>query len=173
VTPEERRALSVLSRRWGFAVNSVAASALLSPAARARIYRRRGLDVADATVFPRCYFHTADVRIGPGALVNYGCHVENVARVEIGARTALGMFVRILTSTHAVGGHEARAGAWSVHPVTIGAGCWIGASAVILPGVTVGDGCVVAAGAVVRDDCAPDGLYAGVPARRVADLDAG
>ena len=38
-------------------------------------------------------------------------------------------------------------------------------------GVTVGDGCVLAAGAVVTGDCEPDGLYAGVPARRVKDLD--
>lgn len=172
-SPGERRARSVLSRRWGFAVNTLAASPLLSPTVRARIYRRRGLEIDDATVFPRCYFHTADVCIGAGALVNYGCHVENVARVEIGARTALGMFVRILTSTHAAGAHEARAGAWSVHAVKIGAGCWIGASAVILPGVTIADGCVVAAGAVVRDDCEADGLYAGVPARRVADLEVG
>jgi maltose O-acetyltransferase len=167
------RARSVLSRRWAFAVNSLAASPLLSPAARARIYRRRGLEVDDATIFPRCYFHSGNVRIGASALVNHGCHVENVARVEIGDRTALGMFVRILTSTHEVGDHEARAGAWNVHPVSIGAGCWIGAGTTVLPGVTIGDGCVVAAGAVVRDDCDPDGLYAGVPARRVADLEAG
>jgi maltose O-acetyltransferase len=41
----------------------------------------------------------------------------------------------------------------------------------VLPGVTVGDGCVIAAGAVVNADCQPDGLYAGVPARRVRDLE--
>jgi maltose O-acetyltransferase len=172
-SPAERRAHSVLSRRWGLAVNGVAASPLLSSAARARIYRRHGLDVGDAWVFPRCYFHSSDVRIGSGALVNYGCHFENIASVEIGARSALGMFVRIYTSTHEIGRHEARAGKWSVHPVAIGAGCWIGASVVILPGVTVADGCVVAAGAVVREDCEPDGLYAGVPARRATDLKAG
>jgi maltose O-acetyltransferase len=32
---------------------------------------------------------------------------------------------------------------------------------------------VIAAGAVVTEDCAPDGLYAGVPARRIRDLDEG
>jgi maltose O-acetyltransferase len=36
--------------------------------------------------------------------------------------------------------------------------------------VHLGDGVVVAAGAVVTEDCLPDGLYAGVPARRVRDL---
>lgn len=54
---------------------------------------------------------------------------------------------------------------------TVGDGCWIGANATILPGVTVAPGCVIAAGAVVTKDTEPDGLYAGVPARRVRDLD--
>lgn len=161
---------SVDSRRWTFAVNVVAASPLVSDGRRLWIYRRSGLGIEDARVFPRCYFHTSNIRVGAGALINYGCHIENVAPVVVGPRTSLAMFVKVVTSTHEVGAHEARAGRWQGNPVVIGAGCWIGVAAVILPGVTVGDGCVVAAGAVVRDDCEPDGLYAGVPARRVADL---
>jgi maltose O-acetyltransferase len=51
--------------------------------------------------------------------------------------------------------------------VEIGDRVWLGARAMVLPGVTVGDGCVVAAGAVVTRDCEPDGVYAGVPARRI------
>ena len=168
----EARAQSVESRRWALAVNTIAASPLLSPAARARIYRRCGLELDRATVYPRCYFHTANVRLGSEAILNHGCHIENVARVEIGARTGLGIFSRVLTSTHALGDHDARLGEWSVEPVTIGSGCWIGAGVLVLAGVTIGDGCVVAAGAVVRDDCEPDGLYAGVPARRVGDVEA-
>jgi maltose O-acetyltransferase len=169
--PKDAVVRGVPSRRWVLAINGLAASPLLSMRTRLRIYRRFGLDIEDATVFPRCYFHTNLVRVGAGALVNYGCHIENVAPVEIGSRTALGQFVKIITSTHEVGQHDTRAGTWGVLPVKIGQGCWIGASAVLLPGVTVGDGVVIAAGAVVRADCEPDGLYAGVPARRVAELD--
>ena len=40
-----------------------------------------------------------------------------------------------------------------------------------MPGVTIGEGCIVAAGAVVTKDCESHGLYAGVPARRIRDLD--
>jgi len=47
----------------------------------------------------------------------------------------------------------------------IGDGAWIGARVIILPGVTVGAGAVIAAGSVVTSDCAPDSLYAGVPAQ--------
>src|SRR4051794_18805907 len=45
---------------------------------------------------------------------------------------------------------------WSrVAPVTIGAGAFVGARSIILPGVTVGAGAVVGAGSVVRHDVPP------------------
>jgi maltose O-acetyltransferase len=143
---------------------------MVSREARRRIYLRCGMRVETSFVYPRCYFHTANIRLGVDVLVNHGAHIENVAPVEIGDHTALGVFVTVLTSSHRIGPHRERCGPWRQAPVSIGDGCWIGAHAVILPGVTIGDGSVVAAGAVVRDDCEPDGLYAGVPARRVREL---
>jgi maltose O-acetyltransferase len=159
-----------VSRAWAFYVNELAASPLLTLTARQGIYRRAGLDVRTTRIYPRCYFHTSEVRVGSGALLNYGVHVENVARVEIGDRTAVGVFTVILTSTHEIGPAEARAGGWIREPVTVGDGCWLGARCVVLPGVTIGDSCVIAAGSVVRDDCEPNGVYAGAPARRIRDL---
>jgi maltose O-acetyltransferase len=41
----------------------------------------------------------------------------------------------------------------------------------VLPGVTVGAGCVIAAGAVVASDLQPNGLYGGVPAKLIQELD--
>ena len=52
--------------------------------------------------------------------------------------------------------------------VRIGDDVWIGAGARILDGVQIADGCVIAAGAVVTRSTEPLGVYAGVPARRVA-----
>jgi maltose O-acetyltransferase len=158
------------SRAWNFYVNQLAASPVIGPGRRAAIYRRCGIELAGPWIFPRVYVHSANLRLGRGVLINDGVMIENVERVEIGARTAIGMRAMILTSTHELGPHDARAGAWMVAPVTIGAGCWIGAGAVVLPGVTIGDGCVVAARSLVREDCEPDGLYGGVPARRLRDL---
>jgi maltose O-acetyltransferase len=158
------------SRAWSLYVNGIAASPLIDPPRRARIYRRFGIALGRARVFPGCYIHSANLRIGDGALVNHGAHIENIARIEIGARTAMGQQTMLLTSSHEIGPHDDRAGEWGVRPVTIGAGCWIGARSVVLPGVTIADGCVIAAGSVVRADCEPDGLYAGVPAKRIRDL---
>jgi maltose O-acetyltransferase len=79
--------------------------------------------------------------------------------------------VNVLTATHAIGDRRQRASLpQQRRPVEIGSGCWLGTGATVLPGVTIGDGCVIAAGAVVTGDCTADGLYAGVPARRIRDL---
>jgi maltose O-acetyltransferase len=161
------------SRAWGWYVNVLGASLLLRGGDRRRLLRSAGLDVRTDRIGPACYFHSSDVRIGDRTLLNHGVHVENIAPVEIGADCALSIYVRLITSTHDIGPHEGRAGTWRQSPVRIGDGCWLGAAAIVLPGVTIGAGCVVAAGAVVTGDCAEDGLYAGVPARRVRDLERG
>lgn len=50
----------------------------------------------------------------------------------------------------------------SVH---IGERCFIGVSAVILPGVTVGDDCIIGAGSVVTKSIPAGSMAVGVPAR--------
>jgi maltose O-acetyltransferase len=168
-----KRARNVSSRAWSFYVNVVGASPLLTGDGRQRLYRRAGLEVHTAEIGPGCYFHSDNLDIGSGTLINHGCHFENVERIEVGRNCALGMRVLLATSSHELGPPERRAGTWRIAPVRIGDGCWIGAGAILLPGVTVGPGCVVAAGAVVRDSCEPQGLYAGVPAVRVRPVESG
>src|SRR3954451_9874229 len=90
----------VASRAWALYVNTVAASPLLTRPARVRIYRRCGITVDTDLIYPRCYFHSAHLHIGTDALVNHGVHIENVAPVRIGARTALAQFATVLTSRH-------------------------------------------------------------------------
>jgi acetyltransferase-like isoleucine patch superfamily enzyme len=69
-----------------------------------------------------------------------------------------------------MGPPDRRVGAYIEAPIVIEDGVWVGSRATVLAGVTVGRGCTIAAGAVVREDCAPNGFYAGIPARRVRDL---
>ena len=51
----------------------------------------------------------------------------------------------------------------------IGARCFVGAHAIVLPGVTIGDGCIVGAGSVVTRDVPPATIVAGNPARVVRE----
>lgn len=102
--------------------------------------------------------------------MNRNAILNHSASIEIGNNVDIGPGVALLTATHDIGTGHRRAGGGRSDPIKIGAGSWIGANATILPGVTIAPGCVVAAGALVIEDCAANGLYAGVPARRVRDL---
>ncbi|CUU58524.1 hypothetical protein Ga0074812_12022 [Parafrankia irregularis] len=137
---------------------------------RAQLLHRTGMRVTGAAISPGCWFGGRNVSIGPRTYVNRGCFFDSFADITVGADCHLGMQVLLCTSTHEPGTGRSRAGALAGRPIVIGDGCWLGARVTIMPGVTVGDGCVIAAGAVVTADCEADGLYAGIPARRVRDL---
>lgn len=55
-------------------------------------------------------------------------------------------------------------------PVRIGAYCFIGAGAMILPGTTLGKGCLVAAGSIVSGTFDDFSLIKGNPAKRIGDV---
>lgn len=164
-------ALVVLDRIWrDFFVNWLAAGPLVINPVRGVLMRLYGIRVPLHGIRPGSHFGGRDIVIGEGTFVNYRCFFDGSAPIRIGKRCGIGMEAMFCTSTHVLGGPEERAGSVDPKPITVGDGCWIGTRSVLLPGVTVGDGCVIGAGAVVNRDCAPNGLYAGVPARRIRDL---
>ena len=118
-------------------------------------------------------FVSPDVSIAAHAFINYDCVIDALwAPVTIEQHVFVAPRVTIMTASHQVGPPSHRAGPGIMGPVRIGAGTWLGLGCMILPDVTVEPGCIIAAGAVVTTDCAANGLYAGVPARRIRDLDA-
>jgi acetyltransferase-like isoleucine patch superfamily enzyme len=109
--------------------------------------------------------------VGRRSFVNHQCYFDTSAAVTIGMDCAVGPRVCFITSGHAIGPSQRRAGPGISAPITVEDGCWIGAGAVLLPGVTIGRGSIVAAGAVVNRDVAPNSLVGGVPARILKGLD--
>lgn len=55
--------------------------------------------------------------------------------------------------------------------VTIGSNVFIGTGAIILCGVTVGDHVVIGAGSVVTHDLPANGVYGGVPAKKICSIE--
>ncbi|WP_138758781.1 acyltransferase [Modestobacter altitudinis] len=151
--------------------NRIAASFVVPKVLRRGLYRVGGMTVDSFAVSPmlRVEGDPRNVRIGGRTYFNLGCYIEAVAPVEIGSDCAIGMQALFITSDHRAAG-----GGWvqtaSGLPIRIGDRVWIGARVMVLPGVTIGDDVIVAAGAVVTADCAPGGVYAGVPARRVREV---
>lgn len=152
-------------------VNTVGASPFMPRKARRALLHAYGLRIHTSAVMEGCHFGGADIEIGADSFVNRGCVFDNSATITIGERVQVGMEVMFVTSSHRLGTSERRGLEVTSAPIVVGDGCWLGSRVTILPGVTVGPGCVVGAGAVVREDCEPDGLYAGIPARRVKSLD--
>ncbi|MFC7301543.1 acyltransferase [Cognatiluteimonas weifangensis] len=91
----------------------------------------------------------------------YPSHATN-HRVVIGSNVRIGPNARFLAAGHDVDDPDFRETGGEIR---IGDNCWIGASAVILPGVTVGNGAVVAAGSLVSRDIPAMAVAAGIPAR--------
>lgn len=157
----------------GALASTVASSPLWTTRMRGRLLRLLGVSLGRGSrVYPGILFlGRPDVlEIGTGAFVNAQLTVGANAPIRIEDRVFIGPRTTLVPTTHELGPSSARAGAITSGPIVIGAGSWIGAGVTILGGVTIGAGCVIAAGAVVVDDCAPDGVYGGVPARLIREL---
>ncbi|MCC6795768.1 MAG: acyltransferase [Candidatus Hydrogenedentes bacterium] len=96
--------------------------------------------------------------IHPSALVSLKAKLDRThpAGVHIGAESMITLGVTILA-------HD-MSRTLRTH-TRIGARCFVGANAIIMPGVSVGDGSIVAAGAVVTKDVPPASIVAGNPAK--------
>ena len=178
----QRREVRIL-RRWmsedhhraaeRFLIHSLGGSWFLPRVVRHAAYRAAGMHTQTPNVFPALSVvgPAAHVFIGQGSLVGAQCYFDAAGEIRIGAHCLVGPRVMLLTSDHPAGPDGLPQMAPVGRPITIGDRVWIGAATLVLPGVTVGDDCVLAAGAVITSDCAPRGVYAGIPARRVKDLD--
>lgn len=151
-------------------LNDILALRAVHPRLRTKMYRTLGLNIGDSRIHGAATITGRDVTIGDGTFIGYGCFLDGDGGVEIGDNCNIGPRVSIHSVTHEIGTSKRRAGTHRYLRAAVEDGVWIGAGSTILPGVRVGAGCVVAAGAIVTKDCAPNGLYAGVPARRIKDL---
>ena len=107
--------------------------------------------------------------IGDRCVIGKGASIVAHDRIEIGDDTMTGHYVYITDQNHGYEDLEVPIGRqmWKNAPVRVGAGCWIGTGAVILPGTVIGDHVVVAAGSVVRGEVPDNCVVAGTPARIV------
>ncbi len=111
------------------------------------------------------------LRIGDRCLIGRGSHIVAHYSIVIGDDVYTGPYVYITDQNHGYADPDIPIGRqWpSNAAVSIGAGSWLGAGAIVLPGAVIGRNVVVAAGSVVRGvvpDCC---VIAGVPARVVRE----
>lgn len=131
-----------------------------------------------------------NARIEPGAIIRDQVMIGDNAVIMMGASINIGSVIgegtmidmNVVLGGRATVGKNCHIGAGSVlagvveppsaQPVVIEDDVVVGANVVVLEGVKVGKGAVVAAGAVVTKDVEPYTVVAGIPARKLKDIDA-
>ena len=102
--------------------------------------------------------------------LNFNCVFLDVGEIRIGARTLFAPNVQLYTAGHPLDAAQRAAELEFGKPITIGADCWLGGNAIVLPGVTICDRVVIGAGAVVTQDIPSDSLAVGNPSRVIRSL---
>lgn len=125
---------------------------LIHPSATLGHRQQQALDSAHGVIVAAGVRLTSNIRVGSFVLFNQNATIAHDCLIE--------HFVHIAPGANISG---------NVH---LKEGVWIGAGAVINQGNdaqkrTVGAYAVVGSGAVVTKDCSPNGVYAGVPAKRI------
>lgn len=154
-------------------MNSFAANCpLLS--IRMFLYRLVGLKIGENTrINPKCFFSTSNISIGCNSFINRFCEAHDGLMgggILIGNNCYIAFNVVFCLVSHEIGASHMRAGKRFGGNIIIGDGSWIGANTTIMPNVIIGKGVVIAAGSLVNKDCEDNCLYAGVPARRIKEL---
>jgi len=111
--------------------------------------------------------------ISKNVFINIGCFLDGNEEIVIEEAVRVGPYTKFLTASHTINPDIFRRAGISKNinlPVFVGRGSWIGIGATILPGVRIEEGCIIGAGALVIKSTKPNGLYAGLPARRIKDL---
>lgn len=155
-----------------FLLNSIASSYIIPPPIRAKIYSLFGHKIKGVMMAGSFLGYGKGVlKVGKGSSCNYKCFFDLGSDITIGENCNISYQVTFVNSSHEVGSSEKRAKGGFAKSITVGNGCWIGANATIMPSVTIGDGCIIGTGAIVTKNCEPNGLYVGIPAKRIKELE--
>ncbi len=113
------------------------------------------------------------LRLGARCSIGRGSHLVAHRSVMIGDDVMTGPHCYVTDQNHAYGDPDTPVGQqWPAEaPVEVGAGSWLGAGSVVLPGTRLGRNTVVGAGAVVRGEFPDHAVLAGVPARLIRCYD--
>lgn len=155
-------------------IRTMVRSQLVPWRTRRWLLHRLGAQIGDGSriEFGAEILDAAKFRVGRNVFINHYAYVMSEAGVTIEDDVRIGPFFRVLTIEHQYDDGPVRRSSSRdrFHTCTIGRGSALGIGVTVLPGADIAPGCVIAASAVVVRSTEPNGLYAGVPARRIRDL---
>lgn len=117
--------------------------------------------------------HGKNIFLGNDIVIGMDCIFVDNAPIRVGDRAMIASGVQLCTASHPILPGERLLDARPTYfrtyalPITVCAGAWVGARAVVLPGVTIGKNAVVGAGSVVTKSVPPNTVVVGNPARPI------
>jgi acetyltransferase-like isoleucine patch superfamily enzyme len=166
------RAYSVIYARWhGFVLGAgsiIHPGALLSRSRGGSITIGQNCEFLKGSIVETCGGH---IRIGSNVSLNYYSILYGHGGLTIGDDVRIAAHTVVIPANHGIEEAELiRQQPLTKHGIIIGNDVWIGAGVRILDGVKIPTGCVIAAGAVVTPsvNLEPNGIYGGVPARKIS-----
>lgn len=140
---------------------------------RYAILKSIAVSVGDnVAIFPGVHLlHPEHLSVGSNVSIQPMVYMECEGGVAIGNDVSIAHGASLLSTEHRYSDRALPIRDQGVvgEPVRIEDNVWIGAKATVLSGVTVQTGCVIGAGAVLSRSTEPNGVYAGVPARRIKE----
>ena len=127
---------------------------------------KAGYAIGEGTKIVGPLYISADLTIGKNVWIGRNFSAEGNGKINIGDNCDIAPNVTISTGSHKIDTRkesERIAGEGFNIDVTIGTGCWICNSSLIIAS-KIGNKCIIAAGAVVIKDVPDSVLVAGVPA---------
>lgn len=125
------------------------------------------------TIERDCRFVSAregTIEVAEGSIVTAFAIINGGADILIGKQVIIGPRASINANDHLFARDKPVREQGFIHaPVIIEDGCWLAANVVINKGVRLARGTVVGAHSVVTKDTEEFGIYAGIPARKIAD----
>lgn len=127
----------------------------------------------------KIYWEKLGVSMGKETYANLGLRVvpnQNTVCVEIGNRVSIAPNVMFICEESANNGKEINKISYIKNKLTKSGNIivedevWIGANVTILSGIRIGKCSVIGAGSVVTKDIDPYSVYAGVPAKKIRNL---
>lgn len=126
----------------------------------------------DDSVEIRLPFQTdfgGNLHISKNVYINNGSMFTDMGGIYLDDNVLIGPNVTIASVNHHLKPSERRN--LVLKPVHIGKNAWLGAGVIVTPGVTIGENAVVGAGAVVTHDVEKNTVVAGVPAKKIREIE--
>ena len=99
--------------------------------------------------------NNAQLSIGSGTFINYGCSIGATQSISIGSKCTIGTYAIIIDNNFHHLEPKRRQEMPASVPVVLEENVWLGAHVIVLPGVTIGADSVIGAGSVVTRSIPP------------------